>query len=233
MNYNQFQRTRLLLGDSALKTLRDSHVMVIGCGAVGSFAIEALARAGIGHLTLVDGDTVQETNINRQLCATYETLNQSKADVLKQRIHTICPDTQVSAFNLFFNSKTADEVFKKRPDFVIDAIDILSDKTTLILYLQKKNIPFISSMGAALKTDFNKIKVAPLNQTSVCPLASRLRKLLKEQNADLSFPCIFSTEKPIKANGPDRQMGSLVSITGMFGLILANETLLKLIQNER
>ena len=233
MNYNQFQRTRLLLGDSALKTLRNSHVMVVGCGAVGSFAIEALARSGIGHLTIVDGDTVQETNINRQLCATHETLNKPKVEILKQRIHTICPDTQVSAFNLFFNSKTADEVFKKRPDFVIDAIDILSDKTTLILHLQQKNIPFIASMGAALKTDFTKIKVAPLNQTSVCPLASRLRKTLKGQNADLSFPCVFSTEKPIKANGPDRKMGSLVSITGIFGLILANETILKLTQNER
>ena len=232
MNYNQFQRTRLLLGDSALEKLRKTHVMVIGCGAVGSFAIEALARAGIGHLTIVDGDSVQDTNINRQLCATHDTLGQNKTDVLKERIHAICPETHVSAFNLFFNFETANDIFKEQPDFVIDAIDALSDKTTLILYLQQKNIPFIASMGAALKTDFTKIKVAPLNQTSVCPLASRLRKALKEQNADLSFPCVFSTEKPIKANGPDRQMGSLVSITGIFGLILANETILKLTQNE-
>ena len=233
MNYNQFQRTLLLLGNSSFNQLRKAHVMIIGCGAVGSFAIEALARAGIGHLTLVDGDTVQETNINRQLCATHDTLGQLKTEVLKNRIYTICPDTQVSTFPLFFNKENAKEIFKTKPDFVIDAIDTLTDKTTLIAFLQKNNIPFISSMGAALKTDFSKIKVANLNQTSVCPLASRLRKLLKEQNADLSFPCVFSTEKPIKANGPDRQMGSLVSITGIFGLILANETILKLTQNER
>ena len=233
MNYNQFQRTLLLLGDSSFNQLRKAHVMVIGCGAVGSFAIEALARAGVGHLTLVDGDIVQETNINRQLCATHDTLGQPKTEVLKNRIDTICPDTQVSTFQLFFNEESAEKIFKTKPDFVIDAIDILTDKATLITLLQKNGIPFISSMGAALKTDFSKIKITTLNQTTVCPLASRLRKLLKERNADLSFPCVFSTEKPIKANEPGRQMGSLVSITGIFGLILANETILKLTQNER
>ena len=216
MNYNQFQRTLLLLGDSSFNQLRKAHVMVIGCGAVGSFAIEALARAGVGHLTLVD-----------------DTFGQPKTDVLKNRIDTICPDTQVSSFQLFFNEESAEKIFKTKPDFDIAAIDTRTDKATLITLLQKNDIPFISSMGAALKTDFSKIKITTLNQTTVCPLASRLRKLLKERNADLSFPCVFSTEKPIKANEPGRQMGSLVSITGIFGLILANETILKLTQNER
>ncbi|MBQ7412827.1 MAG: tRNA threonylcarbamoyladenosine dehydratase [Alphaproteobacteria bacterium] len=230
MNCNQFQRTELLFGPQGLARLREASVTIVGCGAVGSFAIEALARSGVGHLTLIDGDTVSLSNINRQLCALHSTIGRFKVDVLKHRIKDICPDTQVDSFPVFLDDNNCADLFKHTPDFVVDAIDLLAGKVALIQYLQQKNIPFISSMGAALKTDFSKIKVAPLNQTSVCPLAARLRKLLKEKKLNLSFPCVFSTEKPVGDRQPGRQMGSLASMTGSFGLILANEVILALVK---
>ena len=231
MNYDQFHRTRLLLGEAGLNRLRHSHIAVVGCGAVGSFAVEALARAGIGTLTLIDGDVVEITNINRQLCATHSTLGKPKTEVLKMRLHDICPDTTVYTKNIFVDGRNADTLWEIRPDFVIDAIDTITGKLPLILGLQKQNIPFISSMGAARKTDWTKIKTASLNQTQVCPLAAKLRKLLKDQNADLSFPCVFSAEKPTSAQQENRQMGSLITITGLFGLILANEAIQRILKS--
>ena len=225
MKYEQFHRTLLLFGENAFQKLQQSHIAVIGCGAVGSFACEALARAGIGHITLVDGDDIQETNINRQICATHHTIGQKKTSVLSERIYDICPKTKVSVHNDFVRNDNFNIIFQDKPDFVIDAIDVLQDKTDLIIYLQEQKIPFISSMGAALKTNPTQIQIAPLNQTSVCPLAARLRKLLKDRQADLSFPCIFSTEKPTGQQEKGRQMGSLVTITGIFGLIAANEAI--------
>ena len=232
MKHKQFHRTVLLFGESSFQKLQRSHITIIGCGAVGSFACEALARAGIGHITLVDGDSVQESNINRQICATHHTIGQKKTAVLCERIHDICPETKVSVYNYFANNDNFDTVFQDRPDFVIDAIDVLQDKTDLIIYLQEQKIPFISSMGAALKTDPTQIRIALLNQTSVCPLAARLRRLLKDRQTDLSFPCIFSTEKPIGQQEKGRQMGSLVTITGIFGLISANEAINFIIKNK-
>ena len=228
MSSNIFRRTNLLLGNSGFNRVRQAHVAVVGCGAVGGFAVEALARAGIGKLTLIDGDVVEESNINRQLCALNSTLNQNKAEILKKRIQDICPETRVETHPVFFSAENAGELLADTPDFVIDAIDIFKDKVALILFLQRKNIPFISAMGAARKTDWRQIKVAGLNQTKVCPLAARLRKELKKQGADLSFPCVYSTEVPENAQAPDREMGSLVTITGAFGLIIANEVILRI-----
>ena len=225
---NLFQRTKLLLGEDGFKRLRSAHVTVVGCGAVGGFAIEALARAGIGHLTLIDGDKVEESNINRQLCALNSTLHQFKTDVLKKRVQDICPETQVQTHPTFLTAENAEELLADSPDFVVDAIDILKDKVALILALQKKQIPFISAMGAARKTDWRQIKIAPLNQTKVCPLAAGLSKQLKAHKADLSFPCVYSAELPLDAQAPNRQMGSLVTITGAFGLIIANEVILRI-----
>ncbi|MBR6412755.1 MAG: tRNA threonylcarbamoyladenosine dehydratase [Alphaproteobacteria bacterium] len=228
MSLNPFQRTQLLLGDDSFHRLRAAHVAVVGCGAVGGFAVEALARAGIGKLTLIDGDKAEESNINRQLCALHSTLNQYKTEILKNRIWDICPDTQVQTHPVFLTSANAEELFADTPDFVIDAIDILKDKISLILFLQEKKIPFISAMGAARKIDWRQIRISPLNQTKTCPLAARLRKELKAQGADLSFPCVYSLEAPLDAQAPNRQMGSIVTITGAFGLIIANEVILRI-----
>ena len=228
MSFNQFQRIKLLLGDDGFRRVRSAHVAVVGCGAVGGFAIEALARTGVGKLTLIDGDTVEESNINRQLCALNSTLNHHKTDILKNRIQDICPDTLVQTHSTFLTEANAADLLADKPDFVIDAIDRINDKIALILFLQKKGIPFISAMGAARKTDWRQIKLSRLNQTSVCPLAARLRKELKKSGADTSFPCVYSTENPLPAQTLNRQMVSLVTITGTFGLIIANEVILRI-----
>jgi len=231
METEQFYRTEMLLGSEGVNRLRKAHIAVIGCGAVGGFAIEALARAGIGKFTLIDGDTVEPSNINRQICALHSTIGQPKTEVLKNRIKDICPDTIVQVHTIFLSADNIEDLLSDRPDFVVDAIDILKDKIDLILWLEQKGIPFISSMGAARKTDWQKIKISALNQTSVCPLAAKLRKMLKSHNADLSFPCVYSTESPIAAQGPNRQMGSLMTITGQFGLIIANEVISRIVNN--
>ena len=225
MMSEQFERTILLVGKTGLQKLRASRVAVVGCGAVGSFAVEALARAGVGHLILVDGDVVAESNINRQLCALHSTVRMAKVEVLKSRIYDICPETEVMVKNIFVDENNCGDVLEGQIDFIVDAIDVVSGKIPLILYAQKKKIPIISSMGAAMKTDFTKVRIAPLNQTSVCPLAARVRRLIKEQGGELSMPCVFSTEAPAGKQEAGRKMGSLVTMTGLFGLILANEVI--------
>ena len=222
MKSDQFQRTILLLGTDGFRRLQRAHVTVVGCGAVGGFAIEALVRAGVGHLTLIDGDTVAPSNINRQLCALHSTLEKYKTRVWAERIHDICPTTKVTTHETFLHTDNASALLSADTDYIIDAIDSVPDKVAINLYAKENRIPLISSMGAAMRTDMTQIRIAPLNQTCVCPLAARIRKLVKAQGGDLSMPCVFSTEPPAGTQMPGRQMGSLVSLTGLFGLMLAN-----------
>ena len=225
MKSDQFQRTILLLGKDGFERLQRAHITVVGCGAVGGFAIEALARAGIRNLTLIDGDTVESSNINRQLCALHSTLGQYKTLVLKKRILDIYPEATVTTHETFLQTNNAETLLSADTDYIIDAIDSIADKVVINLYAQQKHVPLISSMGAAMRTDPSRIKIAPLNQTSVCPLAARMRKLVKTQSGDLSVPCVFSTEPPAGTQMPGRKMGSLVTLTGIFGLTLANEVI--------
>lgn len=232
---DRLARTRLLIGEADLNKLARSTVMVVGCGAVGGYAIEALARAGIGQLILVDFDVVKESNINRQLFALHSTLNQEKAVVARNRIHDISPDIKVEILPVLVNADTVDEVLDRRVDFVIDAIDTLNPKTILIEQLVARSIPFISSMGAALKTDAGKIAVAPMKKTIHCPLAFFVRKRLRRRGVDLSFPVVYSSEdvsQKLHLEMPEdaenetgrvrHNMGSLPTITGIFGLLCAN-----------
>ena len=228
----QFDRTILLMGEAAFKRLHSSHVIVVGCGAVGGFAIEALARTGIGHITLIDGDTVALSNINRQLCATHQTLHQPKVTVWRDRITAICPDTQITTHPVFWHANNTAVLTAEPVDFIIDAIDSLTDKVALIQAAQALNIPIIASMGAALKTDCTQVRVAPFSKTRVCPLAARMRRLLRASGTDLSFPCVFSTEPPAAAHQPGRRMGSLITLTGLFGLMLANEVIRRIAQHD-
>lgn len=225
MKSDQFQRTILLLGKDGFEHLQQAHITVVGCGAVGGFAVEALARAGIKNLTLIDGDTVESSNINRQLCALHSTLGQYKTLVLRKRILDICPEVKVTTHETFLHADNARALLSTDTNYIIDAIDSIPDKVVINLYAKQNHIPLISSMGAAMRTDPNQIKIAPLNQTSVCPLAARMRKLVKTQGGNLSVPCVFSTESPAGTQMPGRQMGSLVTLTGIFGLILANEVI--------
>lgn len=222
---DRLYRTRLLFGDNGVNKLQNATVMVVGCGAVGSFAVEALARTGVGHLILVDFDNVEESNINRQIFALNSTIGKQKVNVAAQRIQDINPDIQVDVFNMFLDANNTPDC---NPDIIIDAIDTVESKIALYQWAYKKQIPWISSMGAALKTDISQIKISTISRTSVCPLASRIRHLIREINLP-DFPVVYSTEKPAKAQGHAKNMGSNVTVTGTFGLILANWAIQKII----
>lgn len=224
---DRLMRTRLLLGDENVARLRRSRVMVVGCGAVGSYAIEALARGGIGHLKLVDFDKVEISNINRQLFALTSTVGQEKVEVAKARIKDISADILVDTFNVFLDIQNANELIDD-VDFVVDAIDSKESKIALYKTCLEKGIPFISSMGAALRCDSEQIKIDKMKNTSVCPLASALRTLCKKENISMNFPVVFSSEPALKARAENRQMGSLSTITGIFGLMMANYVIAQL-----
>lgn len=226
-----------------MRRLNDGFAVVVGLGAVGSYAVEALARAGVGRLRLVDFDVVKRSNINRQLYAMESTLGQSKADLARRRVLDIRPDCRVEAMGLFAHVETFDAILDGPPDVVIDAIDALHPKVELLLELSRRGIPVVSSMGAALRTDPTMIRVRPLARTQHCPLASRIRKRLRRREGSLDFPCVFSIEPdghlPANAVAPAetsdieeyqrgrhrRTLGSLPTVTGAFGLTAANEAL--------
>ncbi|MBO4625983.1 MAG: tRNA threonylcarbamoyladenosine dehydratase [Alphaproteobacteria bacterium] len=216
---NRLSRITALLGDDAMDKLRGATVMVVGCGAVGSFAVEALARSGVGGIVVVDFDVVEESNINRQLFALGSTIGMPKVDVAASRIHDINPDAKVIAINAFVDDNIKIDI---TPDFVIDAIDTVDSKIALYKWCVAHNVPFVASMGAAMKTDISKIQVAKISKTTVCPLAARVRKMVRDAGLP-DFPVVYSTEAPHKnASAPGRVFGSIVTVTGSFGLRLAD-----------
>ena len=221
---NRLHRIKLLIGNESVKKLQKSTVMVVGCGAVGSFAIEALARSGLGNLILVDFDKVEESNINRQLFAMDSSLGKFKTEVAKQRIADINPAIKVYVFNVFFDEN---KDFDVKPDFVIDAIDTVSSKIALYNWCENNGIPFISSMGAARKTDLTKIKVGKISKTTVCPLASKIRHIVRDLKMK-DFPVVYSTEPAMPQLNRGKEFGSIVTVTGMFGLLMADFVIKKL-----
>ena len=243
----QFLRTELLIGKENLQKLQKAKITVIGLGAVGSFATEVLARSGAGRFLLVDSDKIQITNINRQLYALHSTLGKQKAEVAKERILDINPHCETETMNIFVNSENFDEIFRDKPNLVIDAIDSFSPKVRLLDYCVKNNIPVISSMGAALKTDPSAIKTADLFETHHCKLAERLRGELRKCGISEGIPCVFSEQppqmKPIyPENLPEgteefektsvKILGSLPTITGIFGLTLADLAIKHIIKKQ-
>ena len=193
---DRLMRTRLLLGDDGLEKLQNSTVMVIGCGAVGSYAIEALARGGIGHIKLVDFDVVEESNINRQLFALQSTVGMKKVEVARQRITDISPDIKVDIYDTFLDEKNADEIISN-VDFVVDAIDSRNSKIAIYQVCQEKKIPFISSMGAALRTDPSKIKIDTIH------ISNKPEIIMKSKNFNIGttqkvsfYPYSIMRKKP-------------------------------------
>ncbi len=217
--------------------------MVVGLGAVGGYALEALARSGIGHLILVDFDRFDETNINRQILALDSTIGKLKTEVAASRVRDINPSCQVEIKNVFVDKGNLADIFANRPDFVVDAIDSLGAKCALLEFLWREKIAFISSMGAALKTNPADISLATLDKTKNCALARKVRHQLKKQDVNLSdVPCVYSKEQSVlpqtailapQEEGEARNaMGSLPTITAIFGLTLANEVILKISKTE-
>ena len=211
-------RVRRLLGDKKITKIQNATVMVFGCGAVGSMAIEALARSGVGNIILLDFDVVEKSNINRQLFATESTLGCKKTDIARERIADINPDINVTIFDMFFDDKSA---LPTRPDFVIDAIDTVKSKLAIYRWCKQNDIPFISSMGAARKTDPTKVKIDKISKTFACPLAATIRRAVRDERIG-DFPVVFSTEMPTTHKSTTKDFGSIITVTGTFGLVIAN-----------
>ncbi len=229
-----YDRLEALIGETALKKINDTYVSVVGLGAVGYTACEALLRSGIVNLRIVDHDIIKETNFNRQLLALESTLGQKKAAAAKKRLLDINQNANIEAIDGFFHVETADEILKSPSDFVVDAIDSLNPKFNLILELLNRNIRFISSMGAARKLDPFKIKYGDISEATNCPLAKALRKRLRKKGITSGVKCVYSEEKPLEVKipqveeedyykrGRDRiPIGSIATVTGVFGNTIA------------
>jgi len=194
---HQFSRCELAFGPEGLEKLKNSTVAVLGIGGVGSFTVEALARTGVGKLVLIDKDVVDITNINRQIHATLHTIGQSKSELMKERVAAINPECEVVTMQMFYNEETADQLFEHDLDYIVDAMDTVSAKIHLILEAKRRNIPIISSMGAANKMDPTRFEVADISQTSYDPIAKVIRRELRKQRIYKGVKVVYSKEIPV------------------------------------
>ncbi|NLG26197.1 MAG: tRNA threonylcarbamoyladenosine dehydratase [Clostridiales bacterium] len=228
-----FSRTRMLLGDAGMAALAGARVAVFGVGGVGSYAVEALARAGVGHLTLVDADVVCQSNLNRQLMATIGTLGRPKVDAMRERLLSIDPDADVAAFRLFYAADTADQIDLSQFDYVLDAIDTVSSKVELAVRATALGVPIISCMGAGNKLDPARFEVADLCDTSVCPLARAMRAQLRRRGIE-HYKVVYSKEPPRSPRGESPPAdqgaasrrpvpGSISFVPAAAGLVMAGE----------
>ncbi|WP_372713576.1 ThiF family adenylyltransferase [Ilyobacter sp.] len=225
----QFQRLELLIGKENIEKLKNSHVIIFGLGGVGGFTVEALVRAGIGEISVVDFDSVDITNLNRQIIATHESIGRKKVDLIKERALSINPDVKINSYIEKFSKETAALFFHdKNYDYAVDAIDLVSCKLDLIEECKKKNIPVVSSMGTGNKLNPTMLEVADISKTSVCPLAKVMRKELKKRRIN-KVKVIFSKEVPQKPlnieNTREKKvnLGSVSFVPSVAGLIIASE----------
>lgn len=216
----QFERTARIIGESAVNTLQSKRVIVFGVGGVGSYAAEALVRAGIGQVDFVDADGVDITNINRQLIATWDTIGRNKAEIMAERARTIFPEGRYTAFPFFYNDETADRIDISAYDYVADCIDSVSSKVLLIRRCHEAGVPVISCMGAGNKLDPSRFEVADISKTSVCPLARVMRKKLKDLGIHHT-KVVYSKELPAVPLDGERLPGSISFVPSAAGLVLA------------
>ena len=217
---HQFSRTELLIGKAGVEKLAQSKVAIFGLGGVGSFCCEALARSGIGHLVLVDPDSVSPSNLNRQLPALHSTLGQLKTEVLAHRINDINPACKVTTYSFAYTPETRDQLIQNY-DYVADAIDSIAEKVDLIKTCVERNIPIISAMGAGRKLDPTAFRVADLQDTDTCPLARAVRQRLRKFNIQSGVKVVFSRERPLP-QGESRVPGSISFVPPVVGMILAS-----------
>lgn len=222
------ERSALLLGNEALEILKNKTVLVVGIGGVGSFCVEALARTGIGHLILVDKDKVESSNINRQLLATTETIDQVKVAVMKKRIQTLNPECKVDMYDCFYDCSMDEKIFSQKIDFVIDCIDSIKSKQDLAMACIQRDIPFLSSMGTARRLDPSKLEIMELEKTSYDPIAKRMRNWKRKNKIRNKIRVVCSTEppRPVEAGKP---LPSMIFVPASAGLLLASECVKKLI----
>ncbi len=230
----QYSRTALLIEEEGVEKLKHARVAVFGIGGVGGYVVEALARAGVGTLDLVDKDTLSESNINRQILALHSTVGKWKTEVAKERIRDINPDITVHTHNLFYLPETADEFDFSAYDYVVDAMDTVSAKLALIERAKRANIPVISSMGTGNKLDPTAFEVADISKTLICPLARVMRKELKRRGIE-HLKVVYSKEEAKPPTLFDEESGkpipgSISFVPSVAGLIIAGEVIKDLIK---
>ncbi len=236
-----YSRTSLLIGEKNLEKLKNSHVAVFGIGGVGGFSAEALARSSVGKITLFDNDTVCESNLNRQIIATGETLGEDKTESMKKRINSINPQAKVECHKVFFLPENAQNYPFDGYDYIIDAVDTVSAKIAIIEGAKRAGVPVISCMGTGGKTDISALKVEDISKTSVCPLARVMRRELAKRNIS-GVKVVYSKELPqesgkdmenaeMKDNGR-RVPPSMIFVPAAAGLMLAREAVFDLIKGE-
>lgn len=226
----QFSRTELLLGQEAMDRSCQSRVAVFGIGGVGGHVVEALARAGIGYLDLIDHDKVSMSNINRQIIATFDTVGMDKVDVMKERILSINPDARVETHRCFYLPENADMFDLLQYSYVVDAIDTVTAKIELVLRAKEAGVPVISCMGTGNKLNPMQLEIADIYQTSVCPLAKVMRRELRKRNVE-KLKVLYSKEEPIKnyLSMQGRAIpGSVSFVPSAAGLIIASEVVKEL-----
>lgn len=232
----RFSRTERMLGSAAMTKLANASVILFGVGGVGGFVAEALARSGIGKITLLDKDDVDITNINRQIVALTETVGRSKCDVMRERILSINPGAQVTCHKVFYLPENADDFDLSSFDYVVDAVDTVSAKLEIILRSKKAGVPVISAMGAGNKTDPTKLEVADISRTSVCPLARTMRRELKQRGIQ-NVKVVYSREEIHAVSPVPQAMSGKVTpasnafVPSVMGLIIAREVVFDLISS--
>ena len=225
MEENQFSRTELLLGKKSVENLAKKRVAVFGVGGVGGFVCEGLVRSGIGIIDIIDKDTVDISNLNRQLIALHSTVGMNKVDVLEARLKDINKDLIVNKYKCFFLPETSGSFEFEKYDYVVDAIDTVTGKIELVLKAKEAGVPIISAMGAGNKLDPTAFQVADIYKTNVCPLARVMRRELKKRGVD-RLKVVYSKEEPIKpsfAEGEEVVPGSVSFVPSVMGLIIAGE----------
>ena len=241
MQNDWLQRSELLLKPEGLEKLKNAHILVVGLGGVGSFATEFMARSGIGRITIIDGDIVDVTNINRQLPALHSTIGKTKVDVVAERIYDINPDIQLKKINEFLTPERMEEILSSETyDYVLDCIDSVSPKLSLIIAAKRKKIKIISCMGAGGKTDPAKVMVRDISKTNNCFLAKQIRKRLKKEKINKGFRCVFSTEiqdeTSLKLTDGSQYKksyyGTISYMPALFGLYAAAEVIKHLLNKE-
>ena len=234
-----FARTELLLGSDAMERLSGARVAVFGVGGVGGYVCEALARSGVGCLDIVDSDTVALSNINRQIIATTSSVGRYKVDVMEERMKDINPDIKVNVHKCFYLPETADQFDFSQYDYVVDAVDTVKAKLTIVEKANECGVPIISSMGAGNKLDPTQFQVADIYKTKVCPLAKVMRLELKKRGIR-KLKVVYSEELPIKVSAPNEPAeemhgrrstpGSIAFVPSVVGLIIAGEVIKDLIK---
>lgn len=232
---DQFLRTESLIGKEALAKLQNAHIAVVGLGGVGGYTLEALARAGVGKLTLIDGDAVAESNLNRQILATTETIGLPKVQVAKERVQAIAPQAEIVAYAEFLNEQTAETLLGESFDFIVDCIDDVPAKLLLAEHCRFKKIPFLMCCGTGNRLSSEGLRIANFDQTAGCPLAKKMRTLLKGRRFS-KIKLLYSdaptvTVAPIE-DGGKRTVGSISYVPAVAGLKLAEAVLTTLIAGE-